>query len=304
MSQQTVDSPLPQRTTRGKRMKRLMGEELEADEQFWNQEFFKEDEHDGEYEVESEEEDVVDSDFDQDEADDDEDDGEEDEKAAKQDKTVHKKRSVYVDRGSKKITSLSEVPHDAFSLELAAKNPEEAKKQSVRRAKSNYEGHAGHEVPRSLRTSTQQLTKAKEIEWDIRKQIHEEKKKKNPRKQTEHILLTQEELLEEAKITEQINTEALQQYLKLEEEKKKKTHESAVRAKVPMITYHSKAGVNTITFPDEQTLRQAISTERQPYPEPQICCITGLPAKYRDPISGKAYANAEAFRQIRLREAA
>ena len=34
-----------------------------------------------------------------------------------------------------------------------------------------------------------------------------------------------------------------------------------------------------------------------------ICAITGLPAKYKDPKTGLPYANIEAFKQLRLREA-
>lgn len=32
-----------------------------------------------------------------------------------------------------------------------------------------------------------------------------------------------------------------------------------------------------------------------------VCAITGLPAKYKDPVSGKPYANLEAFRELRKR---
>lgn len=41
---------LPSRSTRGKRLAALLeGEEAKADEEFWNQEFFKEEEGDQEY---------------------------------------------------------------------------------------------------------------------------------------------------------------------------------------------------------------------------------------------------------------
>ena len=36
-----------------------------------------------------------------------------------------------------------------------------------------------------------------------------------------------------------------------------------------------------------------------PPPVQPTCCITGLPAKYRDPKTGLFYASAEAFKQIR-----
>lgn len=36
-----------------------------------------------------------------------------------------------------------------------------------------------------------------------------------------------------------------------------------------------------------------------PKPQKAVCVITGLPAKYRDPLTGLPYATLEAFRQLR-----
>jgi vacuolar protein sorting-associated protein 72 len=36
-----------------------------------------------------------------------------------------------------------------------------------------------------------------------------------------------------------------------------------------------------------------------PDPVPLVCAITGLPAKYKDPLTGKPYANAQAFKALR-----
>jgi YL1 nuclear protein len=56
---------LPTRTTRGKRIAALMDEEAEADNEFWGQDFFKEEEEDKDFvsSATEEEEDVADSDF-------------------------------------------------------------------------------------------------------------------------------------------------------------------------------------------------------------------------------------------------
>lgn len=68
---------LPARSTRGKRMKAVLDEEeAQADNDFWAQEFFADEERDESYETEAESEDVPDSDFDVSEADEDEDDEE------------------------------------------------------------------------------------------------------------------------------------------------------------------------------------------------------------------------------------
>ena len=34
-------------------------------------------------------------------------------------------------------------------------------------------------------------------------------------------------------------------------------------------------------------------------PVPLVCAITGLPAKYKDPLTGKPYANAQALQALR-----
>ena len=59
---------LPKRSTRGLRMNKLLEDEDSADEEFWNQDAFAEEEDDAKYESESEEADVFDADFDDDES--------------------------------------------------------------------------------------------------------------------------------------------------------------------------------------------------------------------------------------------
>ncbi|KAL5705955.1 hypothetical protein ACHQM5_024177 [Ranunculus cassubicifolius] len=74
------------RKTRGKRMTKLLDEDLEEDELFWNQEALKEEEHDINYEEDGDAVDVFDSDFDEDEPEPDgeaENDGEERERKKK-----------------------------------------------------------------------------------------------------------------------------------------------------------------------------------------------------------------------------
>lgn len=51
------------RANRGKRINQLLDEEADADDEFWQQDFFKEEAEDQEYESEKEEVDVIDSDF-------------------------------------------------------------------------------------------------------------------------------------------------------------------------------------------------------------------------------------------------
>ena len=51
------------RATRGKRFRRVLEEEHEADEEFWGQDFFREDDEDDVYLTESDQASVADSDF-------------------------------------------------------------------------------------------------------------------------------------------------------------------------------------------------------------------------------------------------
>ncbi|KYN94290.1 YL1 nuclear protein, putative [Plasmodium reichenowi] len=79
---------LPQRKNRGKNMKKLIGEDLEKDEQFWNDSIWEEEEIDEEYvnsEGEDEYIDITDSDFDDDE------DNEEDEEEEVEDDEQNKR---------------------------------------------------------------------------------------------------------------------------------------------------------------------------------------------------------------------
>merc|ERR1711988_1912996 len=48
--------------------------------------------------------------------------------------------------------------------------------------------------------------------------------------------------------------------------------------------------------PAQATNENAPPTANQP-----VCAITGLPAKYKDPLTKQPYANAEAFKELRRR---
>jgi vacuolar protein sorting-associated protein 72 len=142
--------------------------------------------------------------------------------------------------------------------------------------------------------------------------------------QPEYRRLTQEELMAEAKITEKINLASLDAYQKLELEKKRKVVVKNV-FNGPIIRYHSltmpvlaedrnsdeiketeaKQSRNFITFTDEHTLREIFPSSgggAKPKPPNQrlkVCAVTGLPAKYFDPVTQIPYANLYAFKVIR-----
>ncbi len=144
--------------------------------------------------------------------------------------------------------------------------------------------------------------------------------------QPEYRRLTQEELMAEAHITEKINLASLDAYQKLELEKKRKVVVKNV-FNGPIIRYHSltmpvladddnddegesketgeKQSRNFITFTDEHTLREIFPASgggakpKPPNPRLKVCAVTGLPAKYFDPVTQIPYANLYAFKAIR-----
>lgn len=63
----------------------------------------------------------------------------------------------------------------------------------------------------------------------------------------------------------------------------------------------NKQSRNFIIFSDEHTLQQLFPTNKQKPPDvtKKLCSITGLPAKYFDPITQKPYANLFAFKTLR-----
>ena len=149
--------------------------------------------------------------------------------------------------------------------------------------------------------------------------------------------LTQKELLAEAEVTEQLNIASLKAYQQMEETKKKAKALKPVR-KEPMIRYLSlsmpvievneeikvvddggnenqsetlveknsektpelKCSRNFIIFTDPKTFPgNYFTSNKVSIPQKAYCPVTGLPAKYKDPVTSLPYATAQAFRYIR-----
>lgn len=180
-----------------------------------------------------------------------------------------------------------------------------------------------------LRNTTAQ--KRKELEERQKERAVSELKLKKKKESNgdapvrEYRRLTQEELLAEAKITEEINLASLDAYQKLEIERKKSKSQKYV-IKGPVIQYHSvtmpyidvdeemygdqkevdttgmekKQSRNFITFPDEETMKSNFDNEKPEVVEKsKKCAVTGLPAKYFDPLTNCPYANIFAFKKLR-----
>lgn len=60
---------------------------------------------------------------------------------------------------------------------------------------------------------------------------------------------------------------------------------------------------NFITFSDEQTLKELFPSNKLKVNQHKLCAVTGLPAKYFDPITQCPYANLYAFKVLREKHA-
>ena len=56
---------------------------------------------------------------------------------------------------------------------------------------------------------------------------------------------------------------------------------------------------NFLTFSDQNLLKEIFSNTTPEVPKTQKCPITGLTAKYFDPLTKTPYANLNAFKKIR-----
>jgi len=211
------------------------------------------------------------------------------------------------------ITAFKPKPKDA--------KPPKIKKRS-HRAPNEFPGDGDS---RTLRRSTQERSQ------EFKERFEEETRrkrftKKKPRTTVKR--LTQEELLAEAKRTERENLASLEAYTRLEAEKKK-VKEKSHEIKGPFIRFHSvvmpvivdinkeksrqqtevvegttkseeKYSRNFLVFTDTKSFPNQYFPQNKPkVAKPQFCQITGLPARYIDPITKTPYATANAFKVIR-----
>ncbi|KAG9412105.1 hypothetical protein AC1031_017732 [Aphanomyces cochlioides] len=227
MSDQYV---LPNRSSRGSRIHKLIGEAAEADEAFWGHEVWQEEE-DEDYSSEEEEEDVVDSDFDEDEdPDEDVHDGE-----------VELKRQVNPKkRAPKTIVSKS------------------ATSSAPRKPRTTTSSSAEPFIPQlmGVRSSTvQKRVLSQELQQNMQEKV------------TKPVVrMTQAQLLQEAVQTEVENLASLNRLERLEEEKRM-IDEIMPKAKFtgPVVRYYSAIGkpklisfLNVESFPDVFTKRQKV----------------------------------------------
>ncbi|KAK3120785.1 hypothetical protein QOZ80_8BG0641770 [Eleusine coracana subsp. coracana] len=248
------------RTTRGKRITKLLEDEIEQDEVFWNQDALKDEEHDDNYEEEQDAGDEFDSDFGEDESEPDDDPEKE-----VQERLPIKKRLVFpgktlrkTNTKKKKVTPKQE---DDTKTENATDKPSPS-----RQADAPDEFEAEKIIRKSTRTSV--IVRQAEREAIRAEKEATAKPIIKKKKEGEEKRMTQEEMLLEAAETEIMNLRNLERVLAREEEVKKKAVVHKDTYDCPIVRFCSRD-------------------------------VTGLPAKYRDPKTGLPYATMEAFKVIR-----
>jgi vacuolar protein sorting-associated protein 72 len=144
---------------------------------------------------------------------------------------------------------------------------------------------------RKLRRSTLESSKEIAMLREIAANSHKKRTKKIQKR------FSQEFLLQEAKTTEEQNLASYAKMKQIEDDKKKVTWKKVV-IKNPKIIETSNTDGCFFTFVGTKLPYELSSTAPESIPK-SICPISGLPAKYYDPLSKTPYATIDAFKQIR-----
>lgn len=286
------------RATRGKRMTKLVDDEIEEDDEFWNQDALKEEEDDTNYVAEAEVADVFDSDFDEDEPE-----AVEEAENEPDERERPKKRLVFP--GKQRLSfpgkQLPKKKKKKVVSEPDSSNEEETNpEQSKSTPQEDNDAPDDTEVEKTTRKSTRTSVIVRQAERDaIRAALQATMKPIKRKKEGEEKRMTQEEMLLEAAQTEIMNIRNLERVLAREEEVKKRAIVHKAVYTGPQIRYLSKDGYSYLEFTNGVSFQSQIPSSSGPYPEKAVCVVTGLPAKYRDPKTGLPYATKEAFKIIR-----
>lgn len=272
------------RNTRGLRLTQLVGEEAEADVSFWGQNAWNADDKsdvDEDFDSSSSEEaDAVDSDFDEDEG-------------MQSDGAENEKKAVAAERESKKRNRQATYREPV----IKQRKKEDTGVKKLRNSVLN----AAVKIDRSMRASTTRRTES--VAAAIRAENALLSTMAPPKPRVKEQRLNQKDMLEEAAKTEIENTKSLEMMLMLAEEKRR----NAMPKKPYLgaqVKFHSKKGcMNTVTFTDVIDFPKCINSGPIPYPVRPKCVVSGLTAKYKDPLTGAYYANSDAFKVIRSRYA-
>ncbi|XP_057210706.1 vacuolar protein sorting 72 homolog a isoform X3 [Triplophysa rosa] len=278
-----------QRSTAGSRMSKLL--DAEEEDEFYKTTYggFNDESGDDEYRGDhSDTEDEVDSDFDIDEG---------DEPDSDQEADAPRRKSRVVTKAYKEPLKVSKPKVKRVSEEVKAERPKPERRPI-------HELQDFEEIRKSVRKSTSEHTRKTN-------QRLQERQQEAPRKRkgtlNEHVL-TQDELLAEAKLTAEINVRSLGTTAPTSS---RDIIASVLDQDTPQPTPTSSSSVQGagslcsrtyITFSDDDAFNSAFPASARvtpSHPVQEVCPVTHKPALYRDPVTDIPYANARAFRIIR-----
>jgi len=242
---------------------------------------FRDEEGDKEYIQKDEEEDVVDSDLGIDEA------PEKKRKLSGVNTKAYKEPAKQtVKKDSKAVTTLHRKRSGGYEVKREVRSTVQDSGQ------------------RSIGTSTSIQTQSSKIRL---KELDDARKCKEKTVRVKDYMPTQEELIEEAKITEEENIKSLEKF-------QKKTRPTKPVFTGPTIRYHSltlphdpkspaskceRTFVTIINDKNDEVFNSIFQPERAPKNSSGICPITRLPARYFDPVTQQPYYSIQAFKILR-----
>ncbi|KAI6652006.1 Vacuolar protein sorting-associated protein 72-like [Oopsacas minuta] len=272
-----------------------------------------------EYSTEASSEDIVDSDFDDSVNEEGSDSGQEVELESQPKRKRIGKRILT--RSTSHPTKLVTTT-DSISEFIGSK-----KKSNKFKERSQFPSSISEGTRRSKRNSTRQSTEeARQKHLTETKDRHERFLKSAKNRKNTVKPLSQEELLKEAEETEKLNTDSLKSYLEMQIQRKKFVSRKKHAIHGPFIRYlstsrapndsprtrkqHALSGsthvVNLIihSHPEESpSVFRTYNTRKRNESLRSTCPISGLPARYRDPLTKLPYYNADAFKSIRAKYA-
>ncbi|CAF1188779.1 unnamed protein product [Rotaria sordida] len=318
------------RQTAGNRLKRLLEQQEDPDDEFYGTAYggFLDEEEDNDYHSEESEEDVVDSDFDQ-EDEEQQQQGEDDQEQIDTNKKRKTDEDSDDDNGTTK-RKRKKIIYQAQSLQQELKAKKKEEQEGAGDLKLIRQQQKKENAPKIEAKTLRKSTSVKRVELEKRQKERQERRVylkgvASLRNTREVRKLTQEELLEEAKITEEINLESLEAYqqieLKKKEIKRMKLIQECPRICISSMTILNEPNDQWNDLLDESYQIESISercsrtfvsfTHIQTYNDTfsklnssnrhyrRLCPITGMPAQYFDPLTQMPYATLEAFKILR-----
>ncbi|XP_027197071.2 vacuolar protein sorting-associated protein YL-1 [Dermatophagoides pteronyssinus] len=312
----SLASTRERRSNAGANMSKLLDKEEE--DEFYKTQYggFDEAENDNDFSVSdsSDSENVIDSDFDIDEHVDAVVDEDEVEKMVQQEEkrerqAATKRKSFYREPKptSSTIKSPTSVEHRR-PVRTSLLSPTSTVRKTTLRSDD------AHSLYKNLRESTKKSSREtkENLEDERQRKLKFKSKRKQPYRQP-----TQEERLREAKRTEIENKRSLEAYKNMEIEKSKRNKTTKKIPNVPMIRYQSYRENSKdsdpcyrtiISFPNDEIFdhyfgrykQESLKSEIDQQPRKRsISVLSGLPIRYKDPLTGFPFAKAKEFNVIR-----